>query len=223
MKKAIRELLNDQILSPNTRRFRAVLKQELVDYRSRRREAKTLKRTEVKSHVRPAKVKAIEIKPPLKNNRRVIVDGKLICLVCGPQPVAQFSTVVRKGRKYFDSRCDSCRKIACIARNHNISPSKYRELLALSGGKCSICGTSSKRLCLDHCHTSGRLRGFVCNRCNMAIAPFDGNVDLGEGVLRYLRYWSEQPMSEADLVTGAERERRMKKIRQGATRRKKAA
>jgi hypothetical protein len=41
------------------------------------------------------------------------------------------------------------------------------------GGCCEKCGTPesemSKRLHLDHCHTTGRFRGFLCHRCNTAI------------------------------------------------------
>lgn len=34
--------------------------------------------------------------------------------------------------------------------------------------KCFICG--EKATCLDHCHTCGMYRGWLCNRCNSNIA-----------------------------------------------------
>jgi Autographiviridae endonuclease VII len=151
----------------------------------------------------------------VKNKRRVIVDGKLICLDCGPRPVSEFSTVIRKNRRYFESLCDSCRKMRCIARNHNISPSRYRELLANAGGVCAICKEPAK-LCLDHCHATGQLRGLVCHRCNLALAPFDGKLEFGERVMEYLRSWGSCPMSPEDVLDGIERERRMKRIRDRA-------
>jgi hypothetical protein len=60
----------------------------------------------------------------------------------------------------------------------------------------------------------------VCHRCNWALAPFDGNLDLGQKILDYLRYWEAQPITPAELVEGAERERRMKAIRDRAKDRK---
>jgi hypothetical protein len=200
MKKAIRDILERKAQpSANTRRFRAVLNQALRDSRAERREARAGKSASPKQ---------------LKNKRRVIEDGRMTCLDCGPRPVAEFSTVIRKSRRYFDSRCDACRKIRCIARNHNISPSKYRELLALSGGKCAVCGEAPEgKLCLDHSHTTGQLRGVLCSRCNWALAPFDGNVEFGDKLLNYLRYWAVQPMTADEIVEGLERERRMKRIR----------
>jgi hypothetical protein len=33
-----------------------------------------------------------------------------------------------------------------------------------------ICGEPNKRkLALDHCHATGKLRGFICHQCNTAI------------------------------------------------------
>ena len=34
-------------------------------------------------------------------------------------------------------------------------------------GVCAICQESGKRLCLDHCHATGKVRGWLCYRCNV--------------------------------------------------------
>ncbi len=49
---------------------------------------------------------------------------------------------------------------------------------------CENCGRSGKRLVNDHCHATGRFRGWLCNRCNVAIGLLD---DLA-GVTRTLQY-----------------------------------
>lgn len=33
---------------------------------------------------------------------------------------------------------------------------------------CEVCGTS-ERTCVDHCHTTGYVRGTLCNHCNLAL------------------------------------------------------
>lgn len=38
----------------------------------------------------------------------------------------------------------------------------------VSPGKCEICGGGTK-ICLDHCHATNRLRGWICDDCNLAI------------------------------------------------------
>ncbi len=50
------------------------------------------------------------------------------------------------------------------------SVSRVLELWNLSGGSCACCGHESQStLHLDHCHETGRLRGFVCKTCNTCI------------------------------------------------------
>ena len=34
---------------------------------------------------------------------------------------------------------------------------------------CRICKKVPKRLCIDHCHTTGRLRGMLCVFCNSRV------------------------------------------------------
>ncbi|MFG3046206.1 endonuclease domain-containing protein [Streptomyces sp. NPDC048241] len=43
-------------------------------------------------------------------------------------------------------------------------------------GMCAICSASPSRLLLDHCHTSGLVRGFLCTNCNTAEAFSDAPV-----------------------------------------------
>ena len=37
------------------------------------------------------------------------------------------------------------------------------------GAACEICGTHTERLCLDHDHSTQKLRGFLCANCNKGI------------------------------------------------------
>ena len=34
---------------------------------------------------------------------------------------------------------------------------------------CAICGEKAGRLCIDHCHTTGRVRGCLCHGCNVSL------------------------------------------------------
>jgi Recombination endonuclease VII len=55
-------------------------------------------------------------------------------------------------------------------KRYGISPAEYDALLAKQNGACAICRRRSKgRLCVDHCHVTGMIRGLLCRECNGAL------------------------------------------------------
>ena len=53
---------------------------------------------------------------------------------------------------------------------------------------CECCGEQRDKLLIDHCHSTGEMRGWLCNPCNIAIGNLGDNL---EGVLRAVRYLSK--------------------------------
>lgn len=51
---------------------------------------------------------------------------------------------------------------------------------------CRICG-SSKRLHIDHDHTTGKVRGLLCHYCNIGIGMFKDKQELLEKAIQYLK------------------------------------
>jgi Recombination endonuclease VII len=61
-------------------------------------------------------------------------------------------------------------RTAQLKHLYGISPAEYDALLAKQGGTCAICRKRPKgRLCVDHCHLTGTVRGLLCNGCNSAL------------------------------------------------------
>ncbi|EOF7676828.1 endonuclease domain-containing protein [Pseudomonas aeruginosa] len=54
-------------------------------------------------------------------------------------------------------------------------------------GLCAVCGVFRKTLCVDHCHSTGRVRGLLCQQCNSAIGLLGDNEEGVERALRYLQ------------------------------------
>jgi hypothetical protein len=76
-------------------------------------------------------------------------------------------------------------------RKYKISDKEYNELIVKQDYKCSICNIDSrdlkKDLCVDHCHSQNKIRGLLCNRCNLAIGLFDDNIELLKKAIIYLQ------------------------------------
>ena len=69
---------------------------------------------------------------------------------------------------------------------YGLTQESYGALLTAQGGGCAIC-TSVSRLCVDHDHVTGAVRGILCSVCNAAIGSLGDNQD---GLGRALEYLS---------------------------------
>lgn len=71
---------------------------------------------------------------------------------------------------------------------------QYDQMLERQSGVCAICGdtcSSGRRLAVDHCHTTGKVRELLCRRCNQSMGKFNDDPDLIQKVLDYLRKWEK--------------------------------
>jgi hypothetical protein len=66
------------------------------------------------------------------------------------------------------------------------------------GGRCAICrrrvhcgGNTTYHV--DHCHTSGRLRGLLCRDCNLGLGHFKDSIP---SLLAAIDYLQREPLSE---------------------------
>lgn len=77
-----------------------------------------------------------------------------------------------------------------LKRNYGITIEEYNEMFAKQNGRCAIChrhqSELKKRLCVDHCHTTQRIRGLLCNNCNHGIGKFKDDTSLLQSAIIYL-------------------------------------
>lgn len=51
---------------------------------------------------------------------------------------------------------------------HGLALEEFDAMFASQGGSCAIC-RAVKKLCVDHDHTTGKIRGLLCSHCNSAL------------------------------------------------------
>jgi len=78
---------------------------------------------------------------------------------------------------------------AAIKRK-GLSLDDYTLLLISQNHCCAICNTPEynlkKRLFIDHCHSTGKIRGLLCANCNSAIGFAKDNTDVLNNCIKYL-------------------------------------
>lgn len=84
-------------------------------------------------------------------------------------------------------------RIALMERCHRIkmkyglTKDNYDRLLLDQDGKCRICKKSDGGyLHIDHCHDTGKIRGLLCQRCNIGLGQFRNSVENLQNAIRYL-------------------------------------
>ena len=74
-------------------------------------------------------------------------------------------------------------------RRYGIDLAQYETLLEEQNGLCAICSTncsSGRRLCVDHNHKTGKVRGLLCGNCNKGLGSYMDSVKLLKQAIKYL-------------------------------------
>ena len=83
-------------------------------------------------------------------------------------------------------------KNAYLLRNYGINYEQYLQLLEAQNHQCAICGTEESDrkggdLVVDHCHTTGKVRGMLCQKCNLMLGNANDLISTLEQAVIYLR------------------------------------
>ena len=84
-----------------------------------------------------------------------------------------------KSERKFRSTHRACRKCNAFsdrARKFGITEEQLMEYV--NHPCCDICGDdfSNSKLCVDHDHRTGKIRGVLCNHCNTALGLFKDKI-----------------------------------------------
>lgn len=69
----------------------------------------------------------------------------------------------------------------------NLTQNEYENMLCSQLGLCKICNTQMLSLNVDHCHTTGKVRGLLCKECNLGLGLFKDNPNNLQKAILYLQ------------------------------------
>lgn len=102
-------------------------------------------------------------------------------------------------RRHLDYHSDSKGRdrkwVSRLKKSYGITPAQYTAMETAQTGACAIYGRSEtrqrngrvRRLAVDHCHDTGRIRGLLCSDCNVGIGLFGDDPARIVAALDYVR------------------------------------
>jgi hypothetical protein len=104
---------------------------------------------------------------------------------------------LREYRKKNPDKVRALDRRKSYKKNYGISLGQLEALKARFDYACWICKRKPKKLVLDHCHKTGRVRGILCSLCNTYLGVIGERLEAVENLKNYLI--SDEPC-HADLL-----------------------
>lgn len=103
-------------------------------------------------------------------------------LVCGKWRCRKCHQEWRRGRYKYSVTPEQARRYS-DKKLYGISYEESDRLRSIES--CQVCG-SDDRLVIDHCHTTGTVRGVLCTPCNLILGHAKDNPDTLRALALYL-------------------------------------
>lgn len=84
-----------------------------------------------------------------------------------------------------------------LKKKYGMTESDYEHMLSGQAGQCFICGPNiknphwMKHLCIDHDHTTGKVRALICDRCNKLLGMARENSMILKSAARYIERFKQ--------------------------------
>lgn len=142
-------------------------------------------------------------------------DPTRVCTVCSEaRPISLFGVYKIRGSSRRRLTCNVCRREAArsryasnpevqlrmrenardwrIQKTYGITQAEVSAMAERQKMLCAICQLR-KPLCVDHCHSTGKVRALLCRACNFGIGSFHDDTSKLDSAVAYLRSQSPPP------------------------------
>lgn len=127
------------------------------------------------------------------STRKIIPVSEKRCLGCKQtKPAGMFNN----NRYRKDGLTEHCRECATHRRRiskFGLTAERFSAMKASQKGLCAACRrkpeplhNTQEGLVIDHCHTSGRVRGLLCGQCNFAVGHLQDSPERAYALWQYL-------------------------------------
>lgn len=129
------------------------------------------------------------------HNRKVASDGKRSdCKECSIKASLKYNKTnpdkISANNKKWRVIHKTKLKFMRLKYKFGITQEEYQNFLIKQNDSCAICQIPQKKLNrflnVDHCHKTNKIRGLLCEKCNMGIGLFNDSIKLLTKTINYL-------------------------------------
>lgn len=91
--------------------------------------------------------------------------------------------------------CPVSRVRTALIPKYSITKEEIQVLAERQHHQCAICKRTGK-LCVDHCHTTAKVRGLLCDRCNTSLGLLGDSIERLLSAVRYLESASDGALAD---------------------------
>lgn len=97
---------------------------------------------------------------------------------------------IKERSKEYTLKSVDKRKEYYLKKFFKMSLEDYNNMLSSQNNSCKICGAHesefTKKLAVDHCHETGKIRGILCHNCNKSLGSFKDSIEILQRAIDYL-------------------------------------
>lgn len=120
---------------------------------------------------------------------RAMKDGRMsMCRDCSMEKTRAYRlknldrerAIGREKQRAFRAANPSYDRWMKIWRKYGLTPKQWEDLYSLQQGRCAICIAplaEGTKICVDHDHATGVVRGLLCTICNQGLGYFKDDPD----------------------------------------------
>lgn len=98
--------------------------------------------------------------------------------------------LLQQSRESYHRKTDHQKRDGALKKKYGITHQDYLDMLKAQESKCAVCDLPEKeningRLCVDHNHETGKVRGLLCNSCNRALGFLQDDAQVLYNLYKY--------------------------------------
>ena len=137
------------------------------------------------------KLRTICIKCRAKYAKEYRDANRKTCLIAEAERRIRNSESIRHSKKKWYLKSEDHRISYRLRTVYGLNLDEYDALFKSQNESCKICSVSQdelpKRLCVDHCHVTGKVRGLLCDPCNRLLGQAKDSIDVLLKAISYLK------------------------------------